>query len=378
MNDDAIITDVEQITPEWITSIFKRKGFLKTGKAVAVTKDESFETVYPNVHALKISFSAKEPMEPKILKVIVKITLPKKDHNKFFNKKEVEFYNKIAHEMSGTLIPLCYDAKFSEKTGQSHIILEDLSVSHNEYKMQNWPLPPEKEYYIGAVDCLAEFHTYWWDHRRFSDISKFSYFFSNFKDLQLGRDELRILSIPPEYEHESEILDRMLKFLGDRISKKRKKMLKKIFLKFPQIAYDRVSKKNLTIVNADAHIHHFFYPKDSKDAEVKVKLIDWQGWSLGIGCEDLVYMIGLWQYPDLRSIIEEELVKKYHKSLLNFGVEDYTWDDCWYDYRLCAFLNLYRSILWWYLGNRPSLWWDALERSFNTVDDLNSMELLEK
>ncbi|MCG3227092.1 MAG: hypothetical protein H7645_09240 [Candidatus Heimdallarchaeota archaeon] len=376
MKEREVITDIEQLTPEWLTDIFKDNGFLNKGKVTTITRN-SLDAFSSRVNALELTFSEDNLMESVSSRVIIKTASPKAKHSQFFNKKEVEFYNLVAGQLSGILIPICYDAKFSEETGQSHIILEDLSTTHNEYKMTNWPLPPLKRYYERAIDCLAEFHAYWWDHKRLTEISQHSYFFSNFRESSSHENEFCILSIPPKYETEEDILNRMLKFLGDRISDERKELFRIVFSLFPQIAYDRIKRNNITLLNCDAHIHHFFYPKDTKKEQNKVKLIDWQGWSLGMGCKDLVFMIGLWWYSDRRTMMETELVKRYHNNLLKYGVKNYSWDDCWDDYRLCAFLNLYRVVLWWNLDNSPGLWWDALERSFNTIEDLKCMELLE-
>ncbi len=32
MNGKGVITNIEQLTPEWLTNIFKKKGYLSNGK----------------------------------------------------------------------------------------------------------------------------------------------------------------------------------------------------------------------------------------------------------------------------------------------------------------------------------------------------------
>ncbi|MHA1952796.1 MAG: hypothetical protein ACXAAM_00160 [Candidatus Heimdallarchaeaceae archaeon] len=377
MQEEKIITDIEQLTPEWLTTIFKKNGFLSNGKVKAIPMRKPIEAFSSKANALEITFSEDDIMKFSSLQIIIKIASPKKELDKFFSKKEVEFYNLIAEEWGDRLVPICYDAKYSEETGHSHIILEDLSSTHNEYKMTNWLLPPLKSYYEKAIDCLAEIHAHWWDHERLTEISKYSYFFSNFGEPPSDRNKFSIISFPPKYEDENEILLRMLNFLGDRISDRRKEIIRKVFTLYPQIIHNRIIEKNITLVNCDAHIHHFFFPKETGNDKTKVKFIDWQGWSLGLGCKDLAYMIGLWWYSDMRSILETDLIKRYHAKLIEFGVRNYSWEKCWMDYKLCTFLNLYRSVLWWALDTSPYLWWGSLERSLSTIEDLKCMELLE-
>ena len=76
--------------------------------------------------------------------------------------------------------------------------------------------------------------------------------------------------------------------------------------------------------------------------------------------------------------MEKDLVKRYHNNLLKFGVKNYSWDDCWYDYKLGALLNLYKIVNYWYWEAPPFLWWYALERIFLTVEGLNCKEILER
>ena len=112
-------------------------------------------------------------------------------------------------------------------------------------------------------------------------------------------------------------------------------------------------------------------------------MIDWQFWALGVGGQDLSYMIGMYLSSELRSGMEKDLIKRYHTNLVKFGVKSYRWDECWDDYRFAALLNLYRAHgnWFWCLENDLSHWYPGeqikLENSLSTVEDLNCLELLE-
>jgi hypothetical protein len=45
--------------------------------------------------------------------------------------------------------------------------------------------------------------------------------------------------------------------------------------------------------------------------------------------------------------MERELLKRYHTELLRHGVANYTWDECWFDYRVSALTNLLVPALQW-------------------------------
>ena len=366
MNEKGVITDIEQLTPELLTNIFKKKGYLSNGKVIKIIKKNSLETVTSNVHFLELNFSNDTLTEATSPEIVVKI--PKSvDLAKFVGKHETKFYKIVAETMNNMPIPICYDAAFSEETGDSHIILDNLSKKYIEA-----PLSPSKRYREKAIDCLAEIHAFWWDHQKLKEISKHAYVLYTFKENSFNEKE-----IFNWFQNQNGNLERFLKLLGDRISDKRKELFKTVFSLYPQLAYERIKNENITVIHADAHFWNFFYPKDIENEKYKALLIDWQSWSIGVGGQDLAYMIGLFLYPESRHLIEKDLIKRYHNDLLNFGVKNYSWDDCWYDYKLSAFLNLYRVVWWWSVNAPPIVWETALEKSILTLEDLNCMELLE-
>ncbi|MBY9016339.1 MAG: DUF1679 domain-containing protein, partial [Candidatus Lokiarchaeota archaeon] len=248
------------------------------------------------------------------------------------------------------------------------------TLSKTHINLMDAPLPPLKIYCERAIDCLAEIHAFWWDYHKLQELSNRSFVFNLFKENSFIEEE-----IYKQSKKQNRTLKRFLKLLGDRISYKRKELFKTIFSLFPQFSVERIKKKeNITLIHGDAHFWNFFYPKDIENEKYKTLLFDWQSWSIGVGGQDLAYMIGLRLYPDYRHLIEKVLIKRYHNDLLKFGVKNYSWDDCWYDYRLGALFNLYRIVGWWSVNLHPSIWWPALEISFLTIEDLNCMELLER
>jgi len=368
MKEKNVITNIEQLTPEWLTNIFKNKGYLSQGKVPKIIKKNSQETVTSNVHFLELKFSNDAQTEPVSPEIVVKIPKPL---TKFVGKHEVKFYSIVAETMNEMPIPTCYDAVFSEETNLSHIILENLSKTHIELEGEDGPLPPSKKYCERAIDCLAELHSRWWDHHKLKEFSKHSYVLYTFKEDSFNEKE-----IFNWFKIYNEQLKPFLEFLGDRISDKRKELFKTVFSLYPQLVCERYKKENITVIHADAHHWNFFYPKYIEDEKNKAYLSDWQMWSIGVGTQDLAYMIGWDLYPNYRQMYEKDLIKRYHNNLLNFGIKNYSWDEYWYDYKLFALLNLYR-VLWRWILLPHSNWWPPLEKSVLLLEDLNCVELLE-
>ena len=360
MKEKGVITNIEQLTPEWLTNIFKKKGYLSNGKVTKIIKRNSQETFTSYVHFLELNFSNDAQTEGASPEIVVKI--PKSvDIAKLVGKREVKFYNTMKDFNEELQIPICYDATFSEETSQSHIILDDLSKTHIE--LSNWPLPLSKRHCELAIEGLAKFHAFWWDRENLEEIISFM-------------NKKIIFSM---FEAHEQTLNRILKFLGDRMSDTRRNLYKKVFSLYPQLIWRRISKnKNRTLQHGDAHFWNFFYPKDIENECNEVYLIDWQSWGPGFGTGDLTYMIGLHWFPERRCEMEKELTKRYYNALIKHGVKNYSWDDCWYDYRLFAIGNLYIPIIQCNMKLPPFIWWAHLERACLTFEDLNCMELLEK
>jgi len=57
MKENKVITDIEQLTPEWLTRIFKNKGYLSQGKVTKIILNHSEVTITSNMHFLKVKFS---------------------------------------------------------------------------------------------------------------------------------------------------------------------------------------------------------------------------------------------------------------------------------------------------------------------------------
>ncbi|OBK72155.1 phosphotransferase family protein [Mycobacterium sp. 1274761.0] len=66
----------------------------------------------------------------------------------------------------------------------------------------------------------------------------------------------------------------------------------------------------------------------------RITVVDWQTVGIGLPGRDLAYFTGTSLEPSLRSEIERDLVERYHRSLLEYGVADYDPETCWLDYRL--------------------------------------------
>ncbi len=88
-------------------------------------------------------------------------------------------------------------------------------------------------------------------------------------------------------------------------------------------------------------------------------------------------MIFLHWYPERRVRFEKELLRFYFEKLLTYGVTEYSWEECWQDYRLSALQKIIVPLS--HINNKIQgvFWWGHLERYFQNFDDLGLADFLE-
>src|SRR5262249_4849447 len=142
----------------------------------------------------------------------------------------------------------------------------------------------------------------------------------------------------------------------------------------PQVVTGRHARRNRTIAHGDAHVWNCFLPRNGQAGDVR--LFDWDGWHVGTGADDLVYMMALHWHPELRRIREGHLLDRYHAELTKQGVRGYQREDLQDDYRLSALLAATIPI-WQHAAKvPPMIWWNHLDRIHLAIDDLGCRELL--
>lgn len=230
-----VITDVEQVTPDWLTSVLGANGHLDQERVTAVEPRSSRQTVISTIHHLELRYSA-NTSEQSPAKLFLKISKPGFDSEiaARFGKKESEYYNVIARTMNDPPSATCYDAAFSADTGKSHVLLADLSETHFQ---TDWPLPPTKPYCEEVLDRLAKFHAFWWDHPELGNsIGKFP---------SSGSIDEYIQSMEKKFAG-------FVDFLDDRLSAERRHLYERVLATAPGVWKARIRErsdgKDLTLI----------------------------------------------------------------------------------------------------------------------------------
>lgn len=344
-----VLTTPEEVTPEWLTDVLRENGFLEHGKVINVQNKLTKTLPLSVVSRLALTYSSISAPSQLFLKI-------SRNDRPQANSKEVEFYHTIARKMDDAPLILCYDAAYSDESGGSHLLLDDLSDTHFQPKS---PLPPPPSYRELAVESMAELHAFWWEHPQLGkEIG--TLFDGKQLSLFLSEVERNILSF--------------IDFLGNRLSLEQRKIYERLLASKQRIWGRLTDASGLTLTHGDAHWWNLLYPRDV--GEHRVCLFDWQLWHIDLGARDLAFMIALGGYSERVASMEQDLVRRYHDSLITHGVRNYAWDDCWNDYRWSAIRNLNVPVIQWIQGGSADLWRSNLERAMLAYQELRCFELL--
>jgi len=344
----------QEITSEWLTSILSKNGFLSKGKVSSVEQEVRFSdsAVVSTFYALNIKYS---PVSLGVLpsNILMKLIKPK-FHD--IGEQEVIFYNAVVNTKNQLPLVTCYGTENIPKAKQCYLLIEDHTDTHYQIP---WGIPPTLDQYRGAISALAKIHAYWWNNSRFGGP----------------------IFEPPEcwgvkwVQKAETYFPQFIDFLGERISDKRKKIYDRIFEKLPDLLIAQFAPiERRTLIHGDAHFWNFLFPLDQEKSQCL--LIDWQSWGVGVGANDLAYMITLNDYPEHRQRVEQSLLKFYLREMQKHGIF-YDWDDFWLEYRVSAIWNLIVPIIQHSMFDvPPEDWGPNLENGFSAFEDLNCLEFL--
>ena len=182
------------------------------------------------------------------------------------------------------------------------------------------------------MECLAQFQAAWWNHARVG--------------VDIGRP-----------------------FLQERRS--RRAAMRDASAFYPRVL-QRQNAGPMTITHGDAHYGNFMVAPDQADC----RIIDWENWELGPATDDLSYMMAIFWFPERRRRLKQDLLRRYHRTLLECGVRGYSWDNLWDDYRLSVIKHLCTPAHQWADGKLSTSWWNNLERRLAAYEDLDCAQIM--
>ena len=273
-----------------------------------------------------------------------------------FYEREVRFYERIAEAVE-LRTPKRYYSLFDDETNDFVLLMEDMAPARCGDQLAGC----SQEEAMTAMLNIAPFHATWWGKVDAPQLDWIPY----------GNDPIN-LHAETAYNDGWENFARNF---GDRLSPRAMAIAERLKTKITVFVNDSASPP-LTIAHSDLNYGNLFF---SDDGEMTV--IDWQFIGRGRGTADVGFFLSQSMNTADRRACEMEILHRYHEKLLEHDVKDYSFDQCFDDYRESAmFLLAYPVIAGGNvdLGNERgvTMFTANLDRSIATILDLDCDEMI--
>ncbi len=351
---DEIITSIDQITPDWLTSALARSGALTRGAVSAIEIGTDNGNWSSNARlSVRYTPNSSGRLPRRLFLKMVDTDL---GDGEFFGDSEVTYYTRDYVNLKNTPLLRCYDAGYSPELNRYHILLDDVTETH----INADEVEPTLDYGLALAEGLAVLHAHWWGEQRLAEAGAplhSANHIQNFVDIAAA-------GVEP-------ILGRY----ADELKPHWPGAIHELFTHHPQAMIQRSHDLNgFTLIHGDVGCQNVLV---SRQGVRPVYIIDRQpfNWSLTtwLGVYDLAYAIVLDWDVEMRRRCEIPMLKRYHESLIQNGVLDYSWQQLYDDYRLSAAMGVYIATEYCRGGVNSrwvSVWLLMLQRALTACDDL--------
>jgi hypothetical protein len=355
---DEVIVSLDQVTSDWLTAVLRQANALDNGAVESFDVDSRQRLLSANAN-LKVKYAngSQGAMPQKLF-----LKMANTDQgDEFFDASEVNYYIRDYVGVKGAPLPRTYDVAYSEEKGRYHILMDDLSHTHVEAHAKT----PTLEYGLALAEGLAVMHAHWWGKQRLDEANQ---------PIPSAAAIRHFVSIAqPGAGH-------ILAACANQLQAHWPDAILELYARHPQVMINRTQDGNgFTLIHGDANWNNIFVPIEGNQP---IYILDRQpfDWSLTtwLGVYDLAYAIVLDWDVEIRRSLEKPILRHYHDHLMRNGVQGYSWEQLFDDYRLSAAMGIYIATEWcrgqFYAETLP-LWMPMLQRSMTAYDDLECGKL---
>ena len=308
---EPVIHRPEDVTPEWLSTVLGRpvEGFALQPVGTGQMADSVRFALDPGPDSVVLKFAAADDTSRATGVALRSYEI------------EVRFYQSIAPTV-GIRTPRCHHAAVEPDTGWFTIVLEDLAPAVQGDQLAGCTVDQAAL----ALEELAKLHAPRWGDATLTDLDWFH------RGEQAAAATIAIVQglLPGFCERYAERLG------GDDLE-----VARRVVAALPHLFAQRAGRA-LTVTHGDYRLDNMLFGTPSGGPPLAV--VDWQTATTGPALTDASYFLGAGLQPDDRRAHEHDLLRVYHAALVGGGVEGYSWDECWTDYRRFAFGGLLMAI----------------------------------
>lgn len=266
---------------------------------------------------------------------------------------EIRFYTDLASTVD-IKVPHCYYAAVGE-AGTFTLLLEDLAPAQVGEQIAG--CTPGQA--LGAVVNLARLHGPRWCDPTLMEIEGMS------SGKEMG--EMLALGFPSATESFVDVL-------GGQMQPEDLETLQALAPLAGRWMAARADR--FALLHMDYRLDNLLFDLDGDG----VNAVDWQSMSIGLPGRDVAFFLSTGLVPEDRREHEQPIVAAYHQKLLAYGVEGYSADQCWDDYRFGMLQNPFITVLGCVYGTRTErgdrMFLAMIERGCAAIRDHDVISLI--
>lgn len=352
-----VITNAEQVTPEWLTLVLSANNALTHGRVTTVELSGDRGNWSENA---KLSVTYSEGAAGTLpTRFFLKMVNTDQD-DEFFDDSEVTYYTHDYVDVENPPLLRCYDAAYSAEQRCYHLLLDDLSETHVVAAEKQ----PDLSYGLTLAEGLATLHARWWGAERLATASASIHEASH---------------IQAFVEMAAPGVENIITHFASDLKPHWPQTMRDLIVHHPQRLIERTyDSSGFTLIHGDVGEQNVLVPRQGQRP---LYIIDRQpfNWSLTtwLGVYDIAYAIVLDWATDIRQKCETAILQRYHQQLISSGAQDYSWDRLVSDYRLCIGMTTYIAAEYCRGGVNQRwqhVWMPMLQRALTAYDDWDVFE----
>lgn len=151
---ERVITNLEQVTPEWLTAVLTNSGALTHGSVTAFDVDAG-QGNWSTSGSLRLRYTAGAQGECPS-RLFLKMVNTDTGDGEFFGPSEVTYYRRDYVGVTDAPLLRCYDGRFLQSLQRYHLLLQDVSQTHVEAARKT----PTLAYGLALAEGLAVLHAH--------------------------------------------------------------------------------------------------------------------------------------------------------------------------------------------------------------------------
>ena len=306
----------DSITPEWMTQALEAGGETEPMAVTALASEgmRSGVGLMGEILRCRLTYAHAPNGNPE--SVIVKMASGRDKNLNMARKlglykREYDFYRLLSTE-APIRSPKLFYAGFDNETHRFVLILEDFRSMATVDQF----VGADENQALVAVRAAARLHSYYWNKERDLTQSGFDQVFNRRKRLTF--QALYSAYLEATFSNFVECFTPRTRHLAESLGAGMIELFK-LRTTVPR-----------TLTHGDFRLDNMFFGAAGTD---EFAAIDWQISGLYSGLKDVSYFLAGSVTPDTRRKIEKNALQEYYGLLRNSGVEDFTYDECWRQYR---------------------------------------------